>query len=76
LTGPNKVVTTQPGKSKRKRLGKQSDTLLAKQLRKNHPSFATGIGREDPCRAEATDADNARITDVPVYTAAATVTSA
>ncbi|GKB26858.1 hypothetical protein Tco_0866259 [Tanacetum coccineum] len=31
-------------KSKRKRLGKQSDTLPAKQLRKDHPSFATGTG--------------------------------
>ncbi|GKD26156.1 hypothetical protein Tco_1232370, partial [Tanacetum coccineum] len=30
--------------SKRKRLGKQSDTLPAKQLRKDHPSFATGTG--------------------------------
>ncbi|GKC07429.1 hypothetical protein Tco_0999039 [Tanacetum coccineum] len=44
LTGPDKVVATQPGKSKRKRLGKQSDTLPAKQLRKDHPSFATGTG--------------------------------
>ncbi|GKG20359.1 hypothetical protein Tco_0380160, partial [Tanacetum coccineum] len=44
LTGPDEVVATQPGKSKRKRLGKQSDTLPAKQLRKDHPSFATGIG--------------------------------
>ncbi|GJY72941.1 RNA-directed DNA polymerase, eukaryota, reverse transcriptase zinc-binding domain protein, partial [Tanacetum coccineum] len=64
LTGPNEVVATQLGNSKRKRLGKQTDTLLAKQLRKDHPSFATGT------------AQRARITDVPVYTAAATVTSA
>ncbi|GJZ70677.1 hypothetical protein Tco_0634528, partial [Tanacetum coccineum] len=44
LTRPDEVVATQPGKSKRKRLGKQSDTLPAKQLRKDHPSFATGAG--------------------------------
>ncbi|GKD43603.1 hypothetical protein Tco_1268248, partial [Tanacetum coccineum] len=44
LTGPDEVVTTQLGKSKRKRLGKQSDTLPSKQLRKDHPSFATGTG--------------------------------
>ncbi|GKC80572.1 hypothetical protein Tco_1131346 [Tanacetum coccineum] len=44
LMGPDEVVTMQPGKSKRKRLGKQSDTLPAKQLRKDHPSFATGTG--------------------------------
>ncbi|GKF60611.1 hypothetical protein Tco_0177397, partial [Tanacetum coccineum] len=31
-------------KSKRKRLVKQSDTLPAKQLRKDHPSLATGTG--------------------------------
>ncbi|GKB03703.1 hypothetical protein Tco_0831846 [Tanacetum coccineum] len=41
LTGPDEVVATQSGKSKRKRLGEQSDTLLAKQLRKDHPSLAT-----------------------------------
>ncbi|GKG23667.1 hypothetical protein Tco_0391703, partial [Tanacetum coccineum] len=44
LTGPDEVVATQSGKSKRKRLGKQSDTLPAKQLRRDHPSFATGTG--------------------------------
>ncbi|GKD74876.1 hypothetical protein Tco_1333158 [Tanacetum coccineum] len=44
LTGTDEVVVTQLGKSKRKRLGKQSDTLPAKQLRKDHPSFATGTG--------------------------------
>ncbi|GKE49261.1 hypothetical protein Tco_1480519 [Tanacetum coccineum] len=44
LMGPDEVVAMQPGKSKRKRLGKQSDTLPAKQLRKDHPSFATGTG--------------------------------
>ncbi|GJY50185.1 hypothetical protein Tco_0440141, partial [Tanacetum coccineum] len=31
-------------RSKRKRLGEQSDTLPAKQLRKDHPSLATGTG--------------------------------
>ncbi|GJU74637.1 gypsy type transposase [Tanacetum coccineum] len=44
LTGPDEVVATQSGKSKRKRLGKQSDTLPAKPLRKDHPSLATGTG--------------------------------
>ncbi|GJR04866.1 hypothetical protein Tco_0527850 [Tanacetum coccineum] len=43
LTGPDEVVATQPGKSKRKRLGKQSDTLPAKQLRRS-PHLATGTG--------------------------------
>ncbi|GJY81065.1 hypothetical protein Tco_0493816 [Tanacetum coccineum] len=38
---PEEVATTQSGKSKRKRLVKQSDTLPAKQLRKDHPSLAT-----------------------------------
>ncbi|GKE30522.1 hypothetical protein Tco_1445906, partial [Tanacetum coccineum] len=38
------VATTQPGKYKRKRLVKQSDTLSAKQPRKDHPSLATGTG--------------------------------
>ncbi|GKG37442.1 hypothetical protein Tco_0447615, partial [Tanacetum coccineum] len=42
LTGPDEVVAMQSRKSKRKRLGKQSDTLPAKQLRKDHPSFTTG----------------------------------
>ncbi|GKC72747.1 hypothetical protein Tco_1118630, partial [Tanacetum coccineum] len=41
---PEEVATTQSGKSKRKRLVKQSDTLPAKQLRKDHPSLATGTG--------------------------------
>ncbi|GJQ91159.1 hypothetical protein Tco_0002298 [Tanacetum coccineum] len=44
LTGSNEVFVTQSGKSKRKRLGEQSDTLPAKQLRKDYPSLATGIG--------------------------------
>ncbi|GKG54821.1 hypothetical protein Tco_0562808, partial [Tanacetum coccineum] len=44
LMGPDEVVVTQSGKFKRKRLGEQSDTLLAKQLRKDHPSLATGTG--------------------------------
>ncbi|GKA77782.1 hypothetical protein Tco_0784319, partial [Tanacetum coccineum] len=43
-TRPEEVVTTQPGKYKRKRLVKQSDTLPAKQLRKDHPSLATDTG--------------------------------
>ncbi|GJW52209.1 hypothetical protein Tco_0093560 [Tanacetum coccineum] len=41
---PGEVATTQLGKSKRKRLVKQSDTLPAKQLRKDHPSLATSTG--------------------------------
>ncbi|GJT73058.1 hypothetical protein Tco_1032344 [Tanacetum coccineum] len=95
LTGPDEVVATQPGKSKRKRLGKQSDTLPAKQLRKDHPSFATGTGGKTlaglrqlmptsplvsrpsfQADIQAHVVQSARITDVPVYTAAATVTSA
>ncbi|GJW52985.1 hypothetical protein Tco_0097070 [Tanacetum coccineum] len=92
LTGPDEVVATQPGKSKRKRLGKQSDTLPAKQLRKDHPSFATGTGGKTfvglrqlmPTSSRPSFQDDiqthvvqsARITDDPVYTAAATVTSA
>ncbi|GJR16862.1 hypothetical protein Tco_0965389, partial [Tanacetum coccineum] len=95
LMGPDEVVAMQPGKSKRKRLGKQSDTLPAKQLRKDHPSFATGTGGKTlaglrqlmptspPVSRPSFQADvqahvvqSARITDVPVYTAAATVTSA
>ncbi|GJX14331.1 hypothetical protein Tco_0206089 [Tanacetum coccineum] len=44
LMGPDEVVAMQPGKSKRKRLGKQGDALPAKQLRKDHPSFSTGTG--------------------------------
>ncbi|GJV43623.1 hypothetical protein Tco_1428159 [Tanacetum coccineum] len=95
LTEPDEVVATQSGKSKRKRLGKQSDTLSAKQLRKDHPSLATGTGGKtlDGLRQlmptsplvlrPSVQADiqahvvvqSARIADVPVYTAAATVTS-
>ncbi|GJY02481.1 hypothetical protein Tco_0360633 [Tanacetum coccineum] len=44
MTKPDEVAMTQSGKSKRKRLVKQSDTLPAKQLRKDHPSLATGTG--------------------------------
>ncbi|GJU10297.1 hypothetical protein Tco_1132693 [Tanacetum coccineum] len=95
LTGPDEVVATQSGKSKRKRLGKQSDTLPAKQLRKDHPSFATGtVGKtlaglkqlmptsplvsrpSFQADIQAHVVHGARITDVPVYTVAATVTSA
>ncbi|GKB30175.1 hypothetical protein Tco_0869576, partial [Tanacetum coccineum] len=95
LIGPDKVVMTQSGTSKRKRLGKQSDTLPAKQLRKDHPSFATGTGGKTlvglrqlmptsllvskpsfQADIQAHVVQNARITNVPVYTAAATVTSA
>ncbi|GKA22712.1 hypothetical protein Tco_0708674 [Tanacetum coccineum] len=85
LTGPDEVVVTQSGKSKRKRLGEQSDTLPAKQLRKDHPSLATGTGEKTLARLRQlmpisplvlrpsfqTDT-HARITDVPVYTDAAT----
>ncbi|GKB64622.1 hypothetical protein Tco_0920808, partial [Tanacetum coccineum] len=38
LTEPDEFVMTQSRKSKRKRLVTQSDTLPAKQLRKDHPS--------------------------------------
>ncbi|GJW80043.1 hypothetical protein Tco_0144018 [Tanacetum coccineum] len=64
---PDEVAMIQVGKSKRKRLAKQSDALPAKQLRKDHPSLATGT---------VFLFDNARTADVPVYTTAATVTSA
>ncbi|GJY22655.1 hypothetical protein Tco_0396313 [Tanacetum coccineum] len=93
LTGPDEVVATQPGKSKRKRLRKQSDVLPVKQLRKDHPSFATGTGGKTlaglrqlmptsplvsrpsfQADIQAHVVQSARITDVPVYTAAATVT--
>ncbi|GKA69677.1 hypothetical protein Tco_0775741 [Tanacetum coccineum] len=67
LTGPDEVVATQSGKSKRKRLGKQSDTLPANPL-VSRPSFQADI--------QAHVVQSARITDVPVYTDAATVTSA
>ncbi|GKG45740.1 hypothetical protein Tco_0498186, partial [Tanacetum coccineum] len=79
-------------KSKRKRLGKQSDTPPAKQLREDHPSFATGTGGKTlvglrqlmptslrpsfHADIQAYFVQSAGITDVPVYTAAATVTSA
>ncbi|GKE07905.1 hypothetical protein Tco_1411456 [Tanacetum coccineum] len=93
---PEEVATTQSGKSKRKRLVKQSDTLPAKQLRKDHPSLATGTGGKTLAGLRqlmptsplvlrpSFQADiqahvvvqSARTADVPVYTAAATVTSA
>ncbi|GKC22574.1 hypothetical protein Tco_1024724, partial [Tanacetum coccineum] len=38
------VVTGQPKKIKKKRLIKQSDVLLAKKLRTDHPSLASGTG--------------------------------
>ncbi|GJS58594.1 hypothetical protein Tco_0653378, partial [Tanacetum coccineum] len=95
LTGPDEVVVTQSGKFKRKRLGKQSDTLPAKKLRKDHPSFATGTGGKTlaglrqlmltsplvskpsfQADIQAHVIQSARIKDVLVYTAAATVTSA
>ncbi|GKD09335.1 hypothetical protein Tco_1189020, partial [Tanacetum coccineum] len=91
---PDEVVATHSGKSKRKRLGKQSDTLPAKQLRKDHPSLATGTGEKtlaglrqlmptsplllrpsSQADIQAHVVQSARIADVPVYTAAATVTS-
>ncbi|GKA47607.1 hypothetical protein Tco_0740490 [Tanacetum coccineum] len=114
------VTVTQAEKSKRKRLAKQSDALPAKQLRKDHPSLATGTGGKTlaglrqlmPTSPLALGPffrlisrpmlsfrgiyiftfcltsllcvllnsfflfDSARTADVPVYTAAATVTSA
>ncbi|GKD05301.1 hypothetical protein Tco_1180275 [Tanacetum coccineum] len=95
-TRPEEVATTQPGKYKRKRLVKQSDTLPAKQLRKDHPSLATGTGGKTLAGLRqlmstsplvlrpSFQADiqghvavqSARTADIPVYTAAATVTSA
>ncbi|GJZ12735.1 hypothetical protein Tco_0547965 [Tanacetum coccineum] len=36
----------QPEKAKRKKLSKQSDPLLAKRLRIDHPSLASGTGRK------------------------------
>ncbi|GJU49588.1 hypothetical protein Tco_1219143 [Tanacetum coccineum] len=78
-TEPDEVATTQSGKSKRKRLVKQSDTLPAKQLRKDHPSLATGTGGKTLAglrQLMPTSPLVARTADVPVYTAAATVTSA
>ncbi|GJY75256.1 hypothetical protein Tco_0480372 [Tanacetum coccineum] len=69
---PEEVATTQSGKSKRKRLVKQSDTLPAKQLRKDHHSLATSTA---DIQAHVV-VQSARTADVPVYTAAATVTSA
>ncbi|GJQ97483.1 hypothetical protein Tco_0008622, partial [Tanacetum coccineum] len=73
----------------------QSDTLPAKQLRKDHPCLATGTGGKTLAgprqlmptsplvlrysfRADiqAHVVQSVRIADVPVYTAAATVTSA
>ncbi|GKG28447.1 hypothetical protein Tco_0406774, partial [Tanacetum coccineum] len=38
------VVTEKPKKIKKKRLIKQSNVLLAKKLRMDHPSFASGTG--------------------------------
>ncbi|GJZ34946.1 hypothetical protein Tco_0580763 [Tanacetum coccineum] len=93
---PEEVATTQSGKSKRKRLVKQSDTFSAKQLRKDHPSLATSTGGKTlaglrqlmPTSPLALGpsfqaniqahvvVQSARTADVPVYTAAATVTSA
>ncbi|GJV45231.1 hypothetical protein Tco_1429767 [Tanacetum coccineum] len=42
--GDEEVVTEQPKKIKKKRLTKQSDVLLAKKLRMDHPSLASGTG--------------------------------
>ncbi|GJY01902.1 hypothetical protein Tco_0360054 [Tanacetum coccineum] len=94
-TRPEEVTMTQPGKYKRKRLVKQSDTLPAKQLRKDHPSLATGTGGKTLAGLRqlmstsplvlrpSFQADiqghvavqSARTADIPVYTAAAIVTS-
>ncbi|GJZ48899.1 hypothetical protein Tco_0603089, partial [Tanacetum coccineum] len=79
LTEPDEVVATQSRKSKRKRLGKQSDTLPAKQLRKDHPNLTTGTCGKTLAglrQLMPTSPLVARIADVPVYTAAATVTFA
>ncbi|GJW26912.1 hypothetical protein Tco_0040723 [Tanacetum coccineum] len=72
-TRPEEVSTTQPGKYKRKRLVKQSHTLPAKQLRKDHPSLAIGTGGKTLAGLRQLIA---RTADIPVYTVAATVTSA
>ncbi|GKE44177.1 hypothetical protein Tco_1471461, partial [Tanacetum coccineum] len=42
--GEEEVATEQPKKTKRKRLVKQGKVLLAKKLRADHPSLASGIG--------------------------------
>ncbi|GJY18882.1 hypothetical protein Tco_0390373 [Tanacetum coccineum] len=42
--GEEEVVTEQPKKTKKKRLIKRSDVLPAKELRKDHPSLASGTG--------------------------------
>ncbi|GKC06231.1 hypothetical protein Tco_0997841 [Tanacetum coccineum] len=79
LTEPDEVAMTQSEKSKRKRLVKHSDTLPAKQLRKDHPSLATGTGRKTLAglrQLMPTSPLIARTADVPVYIVAATVTSA
>ncbi|GJT72746.1 hypothetical protein Tco_1032032 [Tanacetum coccineum] len=95
-TRPEEVAMTQPGKYKRKRLVKQSDTLPAKQLKKDHPSLATGTGGKTlvglrelmstspfvlrpSFQADIqghVSVQSTRTADIPVYTAAATVTSA
>ncbi|GJR36058.1 hypothetical protein Tco_1211742 [Tanacetum coccineum] len=66
------VATTQSGKSKRKRLVKQSDTLPTKQLREDHPALLPVLA---DIQAHVF-IQSARTTNVPVYTAAAIVTSA
>ncbi|GJZ65917.1 hypothetical protein Tco_0622613 [Tanacetum coccineum] len=93
---PEEVTMTQAGKSKRKRLAKQSDTLPAKQLRKDHPSLATGTGGKTLAGLRQLMStsplalgpsfhvdiqahvvvQSTHTADVPVYTAAATVTFA
>ncbi|GJU13963.1 hypothetical protein Tco_1136359 [Tanacetum coccineum] len=42
--GEERVVSEQPKKVKRRRLVKNNDALLAKKLRTDHPSLASGIG--------------------------------
>ncbi|GJY93786.1 hypothetical protein Tco_0509568, partial [Tanacetum coccineum] len=92
VAAPEVSASAESRKSKRKRLGKQSDTLPAKQLRKDHPSFATGTGGKTlvglrqlmptssrpsfQADIQAHVVQSAQITDVPVYTVVATVTSA
>ncbi|GKC86527.1 hypothetical protein Tco_1147176 [Tanacetum coccineum] len=70
LTGPDEVVATQPGKSKRKRW---EDIVGMRQLMPTSPLVSRPSFQAD---IQAHVVQSARITDVPVYTAAATVTSA
>ncbi|GKD20518.1 hypothetical protein Tco_1222221, partial [Tanacetum coccineum] len=66
------VVTEQPKKIKKKRLIKQSDVLLAKKLRTDHPSLAFGTGASLQIR---TIVGSSSTLSVLVDTVASTITS-